>query len=97
MSENLTALWINYFNQNKETELKMTPSLIRRNKIIRKGKAIGQQAEKLKVHNHVQRNYVLGNKKALFATMRKYYEAHEKNVFEYLPLTFHIQSGLEDP
>ena len=29
--------------------------------------------------------------------MKKYYEACNKNVFEYLPLTFHIQKGLEDP
>jgi tubulin polyglutamylase TTLL1/tubulin monoglycylase TTLL3/8 len=51
----------------------------------------------MKIHNHLPRNYILGNKKALFATMKQYYQASNKNVFEYLPLTFHIQKNLEDP
>ncbi len=42
-------------------------------------------------------NFLLGNKKALFATMKRYYEACDKNVFDYLPLTFHISKGIEDP
>ena len=46
---------------------------------------------KVKVHNHLPRNYVLGNKKALFTTMKKYYEALNEDVFKYLPLTFHIE------
>ena len=50
----------------------------------------------MKVHNHLPRNYVLGNKKALFSTMRKYYECNQQDVCQYLPLTFHIQNGLED-
>lgn len=28
--------------------------------------------------------------------MSKYYELSKENVFDYLPLTFHIQNGLED-
>lgn len=28
--------------------------------------------------------------------MRSYYEALNEDVFNYLPLTFHIQNGLED-
>ena len=28
---------------------------------------------KIKVHNHLQCNYFLGNKKALFYSMKKYY------------------------
>jgi tubulin monoglycylase TTLL3/8 len=39
---------------------------------------------------------VLGNKKALFATMKKYYEVNNEQVFNYLPLTFHIETGLDD-
>lgn len=40
---------------------------------------------------------MLGNKKALFSTMKKYYECMNKDVFESLPLTFHIEQGTEDP
>lgn len=49
-----------------------------------------------KVHNHLVNNYILGNKKALFNTMSNYYKDTGENVFDYLPLTFHIKEGLED-
>lgn len=29
--------------------------------------------------------------------MKKYYEAMHEDVFQYLPLTFHIEHGIEDP
>jgi len=29
--------------------------------------------------------------------MKMYYESQQKNVFDYLPLTFHIQEGINDP
>ena len=29
--------------------------------------------------------------------MKNYYEALEEDVFDYLPLTFHVKAGLEDP
>lgn len=48
-----------------------------------------------KMHNHLRNNYILGNKKALFNTMSNYYGSKGLDVFEYLPLTFHI-TGLED-
>lgn len=28
--------------------------------------------------------------------MRKYYDVMKENVFDYLPLTFHIKNGLKD-
>jgi len=49
------------------------------------------------MHNHLKNNYVIGNKKALLNTMRNYYIHNKKDPFEYLPLTFHIVKGLEDP
>lgn len=49
------------------------------------------------MHNHLINNYVIGNKKALFNTMANYYTETGLQVFDYLPLTFHIQSGMEDP
>ncbi|KAL4491452.1 hypothetical protein ABPG72_008108 [Tetrahymena utriculariae] len=52
---------------------------------------------KQKMHNHMEYNFHLANKKALFYNMRQYYNLTNKNVFDYLPTTFHIQRGLNDP
>ena len=46
--------------------------------------------------NHLINNYVIGNKKALFNTMSNYYKELNLNIFDYLPLTFHIREGMED-
>lgn len=50
----------------------------------------------LRVHNHFENNFHLGNKKALFYNMRAYSESIKKDVFDCLPLTFHIQNGTSD-
>jgi hypothetical protein len=46
-----------------------------------------------KIHNHVEGYYNLSNKKTMFMNMVKYYK---ESVFDTLPLTFHIQSGIDD-
>ena len=43
-------------------------------------------------HNHLESNWHLSNKKALFLNMRSYYEARKINPFEYIPVTFHVES-----
>jgi tubulin--tyrosine ligase len=48
------------------------------------------------VHNHLECNFHIGNKKALFYNLRQYYDLIGKDVFDYLPLTFHIKKGLDD-
>lgn len=48
------------------------------------------------VPNHIEHSRMIGNKKALFYTMRQYYGLLNKDYTKYLPLTFHIVSGLED-
>lgn len=52
---------------------------------------------KLKIHNHLQSNYFLGNKKALFYSMRKYYELMKEDPYTKIPITFHITQGIQDP
>ncbi len=49
------------------------------------------------VHNHLENNFYLGNKKALFYNMREYARLRKKNPFENMPLTFHIRKGFKDP
>ena len=71
----------------------MDESLKFRNKTF---KNFSKLPAKIKVHNHLINNYLIGNKKALFKTMSGYYKMIGENVFDYLPLTFHISNGLED-
>lgn len=33
----------------------------------------------------------------MFHNLKQYYELRGDNVFNYLPLTFHIKNGLKDP
>lgn len=49
------------------------------------------------IHNHLEQNYYIGNKKALFYNMRAYYNKMQMNIFDALPLTFHIVKGVDDP
>lgn len=39
----------------------------------------------------------MNNKKALYLNMKNYYEALDQDVFDNLPLTFHIKNGVSDP
>ena len=49
-----------------------------------------------KLHNHLENNFNLSNKKGMFYNMRYYYTSIQENVFNHLPVTFHIQNGLKD-
>ena len=42
-------------------------------------------------------NYHLSNKKALFWNMANYYRRLNTDPFQNLPLTFHIENGVDDP
>src|SRR2546428_476034 len=46
-----------------------------------------------KCHNHIEGNFHIGSKKLLFYNMKGYYDAMRKDVFSFLPLTFHIKDG----
>ena len=48
------------------------------------------------MHNHVENNFHLGNKKALLYNLRNYCSLKGLNTTDYIPLTFHIQNGLGD-
>jgi hypothetical protein len=75
----------------------MKENLIVRNKIIKiKEIKCLNIKEEMKIHNHFCNNFIIGNKKALFKTMFEYYSFIKEEIFNYLPLTFHIKNGLED-
>jgi hypothetical protein len=50
----------------------------------------------LKVQNHLAENYYIGNKKALFYNLKRYYQFIGKPLFDAVPLTFHLTRGIED-
>ena len=50
-----------------------------------------------KLYNKIEDNFHMNNKKALYLNMKNYYEALDQDVFDNLPLTFHIKKGLDDP
>jgi len=50
-----------------------------------------------KVYNKIEDNFHLNNKKALFLNMKNYYDSLDQDVFDNLPVTFHVKNGLEDP
>ncbi len=49
------------------------------------------------MHNHLENNWNLSNKKAMFFNLKNYYFSLKQNPFENIPLTFHIKEGLNDP
>ena len=59
-------------------------------------KIIKNNWESRLMHNHIEDNFHLSNKKCLFYNMKDYFTAIQGNVFEFLPKTFHIEKGLED-
>ena len=51
----------------------------------------------IKIHNKIEHNYHLSNKKALYYNLVRYYKALGTDPFEYIPLTFHVKTGETDP
>ena len=51
----------------------------------------------IKLYNKIEDNFHMNNKKALFMNLKNYFEAMDEDVFDHVPLTFHIKTGLEDP
>ena len=49
-----------------------------------------------RIQNKFQHNQHLSDKKCLYKNMKEFYLAQEENVFDYLPLTFHIDENLLD-
>lgn len=55
-----------------------------------KARIIENRSNHIRMHNHLQNNWNLSNKKALFVNIRHYFEALKINPFEYIPMTFHV-------
>ena len=51
----------------------------------------------IKLYNKIEDNFHMNNKKALYLNLKNYYEAMDQDIFDVVPLTFHVKNGLEDP
>jgi len=79
-------------------------SAVKPTKLNGKGKK-GEEEEKeenptshgLQTYGKQENNYHLSNKKAIYYNMKVYYEAIGKEYHHFLPITFHIKEGLNDP
>ena len=50
----------------------------------------------LTLYNKLEFNQHLSNKKGLFKSLKKYYQVLGKNVFDYIPITFHVKNTEND-
>lgn len=64
--------------------------------VRKKPRIIRLPAESHVVQNHLPFNGLLGNKKAMFYSLREYYRLTKRDIFTVVPLTFHIQNGTRD-
>ncbi|CAD8121618.1 unnamed protein product [Paramecium sonneborni] len=55
-----------------------------------------QDSKMFRMHNHMEDNWHLGNKKALFYNMKHYYQIIKEDYNKLLPVTFHVQKGIND-
>lgn len=57
----------------------------------------GLDPSKLKMHNKIEFNQHLTNKKGLYQSLKQYSQALNMDLFDFVPLTFHIKGGESDP
>ena len=49
------------------------------------------------MHNHLEDNFHLTNKKGLFYNLKYFFKLSSLDLFEIIPVTFHICDGKSDP
>ncbi|EGR29568.1 tubulin-tyrosine ligase family protein, putative [Ichthyophthirius multifiliis] len=52
-----------------------------------------KKAQKINLHNHLENNFLLANKKNLLKTLKKFYSLKQENPFDFIPLSFCIKNG----
>ena len=92
---------------NNNLAIKKNTSASKTNVLSKPGVAVAQipsaesdpkkeTSHSLITYNHMENNYHLSNKKALYYNMKIYYESTGQDWFNVLPLTFHIKEGAND-
>jgi tubulin monoglycylase TTLL3/8 len=91
-------LWKSHYQRNEKCERRIGElTYVRRTRLLEKKEMRKvEDSRSLKVHNHLEGNYFIGNKKALLYNMRRYLQLKGEDPFLKLPLTFHVSKGTED-
>lgn len=92
--ELFSKLYKKEIERNKDFPLQDTEQIMKK---INTNLLVIKDNQSFQVHNHLESNWNLSNKKALYYNLKSYYTAVGKNPFEFIPLTFHIQHGEGDP
>jgi tubulin polyglutamylase TTLL1/tubulin monoglycylase TTLL3/8 len=71
-------------------------NLITRSKSFISLKQSAYKSAEMKIYNKIEHNFHLSNKKALFYNLKSYYDASGEDVFNVIPVTFHLKCS-EDP
>lgn len=92
-------IWQQHCLKNEKTERRIGEGTYQRRVRMFEKKKVSkvEDSRALRMHNHLEANYYIGNKKALLYNLRRYLELKGEDPFTVLPLTFHVQRGTEDP
>ena len=85
-------------NENKRINVQdnsLVSNLKHENMVITSGFIQDNSGKKL--YNKLEANFNLSSKKWLFLNMKNYYSSLDQDVFDVIPLTFHIKNGENDP
>ena len=90
--------WRSHCKRNPRTEAKVcSTTYMKRVGLLSKKRLLKvDNPTVLRVQNHLSHNYHIGNKKALFHFLTRYYKQANKPIDQALPLTFHLAKGMED-
>lgn len=77
---------------SEDDRVKYSKSALSAELMVEKGSTNLECANKFRVHNHFEFNWNITNKKALYYNMKKFYQAIKVDPFEFIPLTFHVQT-----
>ena len=83
---NSNILWSQWKNSDFIDKLPFLKKLTNKNEV-----SIINPLEQ-RICNHLENNFVLGNKKCLFLNIKNYYKLIQKDFKDIIPLTFHIKS-----
>jgi len=50
-----------------------------------------------KIYGKMDFNHHLSNKKCMFHNLKSYYETRNKNLWDVVPETYHVERGFKDP
>lgn len=93
-------MWVNYQNMRRLFSQKDMKNIKQISGLLEEGGTRPLKRNKMRyyenssgfrIHNHLENNWNLSNKKALFFNVKSYYEAKKINPWDYIPVTFHVE------